>query len=199
MTAPLLNPNKTALLSMDLQAGIVSIYTKGDQTDFLARVSSVLDWARSNKLHVIHVRVAFRPGLPEVSARNTFFATIKQSAQHQKLFEGPTGEIHPAVSPQPDEVVIIKHRVSAFRGTDLDMILRANEIDTLILMGIAISGVVLSTAIEASDNDYRIIVVSDCCADLDPELHSCLLEKFFPQRATVLKAADLINKTMSDK
>jgi nicotinamidase-related amidase len=192
MTAPQLNQARIAVLSLDLQAGIVSIYTKDDKENFLARVSSVLEWARSNKFPVIHVRIGFRPGLPEVSARNPLMASIKESSQHQQLFQGPTGEIHPAVSPLAEEIIVVKHRVSAFFGTDLDMILRANEIDTLVLMGIATSGVVLSTALEASDRDYRIFVVSDCCADLDPELHSALLEKFLPKRATVLKAADLI-------
>ena len=192
MTAPQLNQARIAVLSMDLQAGIVSIYTKDDKESFLVRVSSVLEWARSNKFTVIHVRIGFRPGLPEVSTRNPLMAAIKESSQHQQLFQGPTGEIHPTVSPLPEEIVVVKHRVSAFFGTDLDMILRANEIDTLILLGIATSGVVLSTALEASDREYRIFVVSDCCADLDPELHSALLEKFLPKRATVLKAADLI-------
>jgi nicotinamidase-related amidase len=189
---PQLDQARTAVLSLDLQAGIVSIYTKDDKENFLARVASVLVWARNNKFQVIHVRVGFRPGLPEVSTRNPFFAAIKESTQHQQLFQGSIGEIHPAIAPLPNEVVVVKHRVSAFFGTDLDMILRANEIDTLILMGIATSGVVLSTALDASDKDYRIFVVSDCCADLDPELHSCLIERFFPKRATVLKAADLI-------
>ncbi|MGH7440727.1 MAG: cysteine hydrolase family protein [Polyangiaceae bacterium] len=47
------------------------------------------------------------------------------------------------------------------RGTDLDMILRANGIDTLVLGGIATSGVVLSTVRHAADADYRLVVVAD--------------------------------------
>ena len=65
-----------------------------------------------------------------------------------------------------------KTRVRAFAGTDLDLLLRAHDIDTLVVFGIATSGVVLSTALTAFDLDYRIIVVRDCCADLDTELHS---------------------------
>lgn len=194
MAAAQINPARTAVLSMDLQAGIVSIYTKDDKENFLARVSSVLNWARTNKIQAIHVRVSFRPGLPEVSARNPMLASIKESTQHQQLFQGPIGEIHPAVSPLENEVVVVKHRISSFTGTDLDLILRANDIEALILMGIATSGVVLSTALHASDNDYRIFVVSDCCADLDSELHSIVLEKLLSKQATVLKAADLIGE-----
>jgi len=89
------------------------------------------------------------------------------------------------------EIVITKHRVSAFAGTDLGMILRANDIDTLILFGIATSGVVLSTLLEASDADFRLAVILDCCADLDADLHDCLIHRFFPSRAAVLSAHEL--------
>ncbi len=71
------------------------------------------------------------------------------------------------------------------------MILRAKEIDTLILFGIATSGVVLSTLLEASDADYRVLVVKDCCIDTDLHLHACLIEKLFPRRATMLSADEL--------
>ncbi len=55
----------------------------------------------------------------------------------------------------------MKHRVNAFFGTDLDMMLRAQCIDTLMLMGHATSGVILSTVGYGADADYRLIVVED--------------------------------------
>jgi nicotinamidase-related amidase len=184
-------PAHTALLSMDCQDGIVSIYTKGDKEAFLARVASTLGRARSAGIKVIHVQAGFRPGLPEVSSRNMLFAAIKSSEQHQKLFQGQLGGIPAAIAPKEGEIVIIKHRVSAFQGTDLGMILRANDIDTLVLFGIATSGVVLSTLLEASDADFRLAVIKDCCADLDPDLHDCLISRFFPTRAAMLSAHEL--------
>ena len=72
------------------------------------------------------------------------------------------------------------------------MILRAKEIDTLVLFGIATSGVVLSTVLDASDADYRVIVLRDCCADQDADLHACLLDKLFPRRGTVVTAEDFL-------
>ena len=182
--------SRAALLSMDLQSAIVSIYTQG-QDDFISRVAGVQSWARARKTPILHVRIAFRPGLPEVGSRNSLFAAIKKSPQWQKLFQGAAGEIHAAVAPQDGEVVITKHRISAFAGTDLEMILRANEIDTLILMGIATSGVVLATLLDGSDADYRVVVVKDCCADQDPEVHTCLTGKVFPRLAQVITAAEL--------
>jgi nicotinamidase-related amidase len=94
------------------------------------------------------------------------------------------------IAPKEGEIVITKHRISAFVGTDLAMILRANEIDTLVLFGLATSGVVLSTLVEAADQDFRLAVVKDCCADRDPALHDCLVNKFFPSRGTVLLARE---------
>jgi len=181
----------TAVLAMDCQAGIVAIYAKPVE-DFLARASSVLRAARGAGMAVIQVRVGFRPGLPEVSERNKFLARIKASPQHQKLFEGDVGAIHPALGPEPDDILVTKHRISAFTGTDLDVVLRAKDIDTLVLFGISTSGVVLSTLLQASDADYRLVVVADCCADLDSELHSALISRFFPSRAEVATAEEFV-------
>jgi nicotinamidase-related amidase len=191
-----IDATRTALLSMDLQTAIVSTYIK-DETEFLPRVGKLIDAARKKNLRVMHVQVGFRPGLPEVDSRNQLFGAIKKSPQWQQIFQGPAGAIHPDVAPYGDEVVVTKHRISAFVGTDLDMILRANGIGTLILLGIATSGVVLSTLLHASDADYNLMVVKDCCIDRDPEVHGCLIEKFFPQRATVVTADDLQNSLQS--
>ena len=141
---------------------------------------------------MIHIQVGFRPGLPEVSPRNALFGAIRNSERHQQLFQGEAGAIHPALGPEPGDIAITKHRVSAFTGTDLDMILRAQEIDTLVLWGIATSGVVLSTLLEASDADYRLIVLRDCCADQDAEVHACLLDKVCPRRAAVATAEEFL-------
>ncbi len=181
----------TALLAMDCQAGIVSIYAQ-PQEEFLGRATSVLAAARRAGVKVIHVQVGFRPGLPEVSGNNKLFAALKANPQHQQLFQGPAGAIHPALGPEPADIVVTKHRVSAFTGTDLEMLLRAGEIDTLVMFGIATSGVVLSTLLDAFDFDFRVLVIADCCADRDAELHSTLLGKLFPARGEVLTAADFV-------
>lgn len=183
---------RTAVLSMDCQAAIVSIYAKDDKDAFLTRAASILNHARAKGMTIIHVKVGFRPGLPEVSSRNFLFGAVKSSAQHQKLFQEPLGAIPSVIAPKEGEIVITKHRISAFTGTDLGMILRANDIDTLVLFGIATSGVVLSTLLEAADADFRLMVIQDCCADLDSQLHDCLINRLFPARASVISAREFI-------
>ena len=187
-----IHPAHTAVLSMDCQAGIISIYTKDSKDAFLARAASVLNHARAARMTVIHIQVGFRPGLPEISSRNALFSAVKSSEQHQQLFREPLGAIPAIIAPKEGDIVITKHRISAFPGTDLDMILRANDIDTLVLFGIATSGVVLSTLLEAVDADFRVAIIKDCCADLDSQLHDCLVERFFPSRGAVFSAEEFI-------
>jgi nicotinamidase-related amidase len=187
-----IDPAHTAVLGMDCQAGIVPIYTREGKEAFLDRVARVLNHARATGMTIIHVQVGFRPGLPEISTRNALFGAIKSSEQHQQLFREPHGRIPDTIAPQDNEIVITKRRISAFAGTDLAMILRANDIDTLVLYGIATSGVVLSTLTEAADADYRLAVIGDCCADLDSALHDCLIQRFFPMRGSVFSAEGFI-------
>jgi nicotinamidase-related amidase len=182
---------RSAVLGMDCQAGIVSIYGKY-QEGLIDRAAKVLERARALAMPVIHIQVGFRPGLPEISARNQLFAALRNSSEHQKLFEGAAAAVHPDLGPRGEDIVITKDRVSAFRGTDLEMILRAKEIETLILFGIATSGVVLSTVLEAADLDFRVAVIKDCCADMDVELHACLADRFFPKRGAVISADEFL-------
>lgn len=182
----------TALLALDCQAGVISVYAK-PANDFTARASNVLNAARSAGLTVIQVQVGFRPGLPEVSNRNKLLGAIKASKPHQDFFQGASGAIHPALGPAPGDILIVKHRISAFAGTDLEMILRARDIHTLVIFGIATSGVVLSTLLQAGDSDYRLVLIGDCCADLDQELHSALMNRLFPSLAEVVSTVELLN------
>lgn len=176
-----------ALLVMDAQRGIVERY--GNNTELLGRISTAIKAARAASIPVIYVHVQFREGYPEVSPRNKSFSTAKQSGN--SMVEGTSAtEIHPAVAPQAGEIIVAKRRVSAFAGSDLDVVLRSQGIDTLILTGIATSGVVLSTLRYAADQDYRLTVLSDCCADSDEEVHRVLTEKVFPRQATVLTVAE---------
>jgi nicotinamidase-related amidase len=185
------DPTHSAVLSLDYQNGIVAVYAKDDA--LIPRVAGVLRQARKVGLPIVHVKVGFRQNVPEASPRNMFLSAVKASLPHQRFFQDESGAIHPGIGPEENDLVITKSRVSAFAGTDLNLLLRANDIDTLILFGIATSGVVLSTVLEAADMDYRLFVVKDCCADLDPDLHTCLVEKVFPRQATVVSADGFLN------
>jgi nicotinamidase-related amidase len=187
--ALVLDPARTALLVMDVQNDVVGNHAS-DPGPLVARLEHLVAAARRRGVRVMFVVVGFRPGYPEASPRNQAFAAIKQS---RRLVLGTPGfAIHPSLAPRDDEVVVVKHRVSAFAGTELEVVLRSAGIDTLILSGIATSGVVLSTLRQAADMDYRCVVVSDGCSDRDPEVHRVLVERLFPRQARVADTSELI-------
>jgi nicotinamidase-related amidase len=174
---------RTALLIMDIQAGTVGRVS--DSKSLLQTLGEAIKAARTAQIPVIYVVVGFRKGLPEIgpATTNKSFGALKSAGWPG--IEEPV-EIDPAVAPQSGDMVVTKRRVSAFAGSDLEVILRGHKIEHLVLAGIATSGVVLSTVREAADKDYRLSVLSDGCADLDPEVHSVLVNKVFPRQADVL-------------
>jgi nicotinamidase-related amidase len=147
-----------------------------------------VETARRAGIRVIYVVVGFRAGHPEVSERNKSFAAIAGTG---RFADGdPGAAIHPAVAPAPGDIIVTKRRVSAFTGSDLEVVLRAAGIDHLVLTGIATSGVVLSTLRQAADLDYRLTVLADGCLDADPEVHRVLTDKVYPRQADVLRIAE---------
>ena len=184
-----IEPSRTAVLVMDFQAEIVSML--GDKAAaVLERAAAVVAAARKAKLPILHVVVGFRPGYPEVSPRNASFAGLSKSGRF--VTTTPGSDIVAAVKPEEGDVVILKHRVGAFSGTDLDMVLRAKGVERLILFGLSTSGVTLSTVRYGADADYQLVVVKDCCADGDDEVHRVLTEKVFVRQATVVTAGEVI-------
>jgi nicotinamidase-related amidase len=99
-------------------------------------------------------------------------------------------EPHPRLVRGNGEAVVTKKRVSAFAGSDLELVLRSHEVTGLVLAGIATSGVVLSTVREAADQDYEITVLEDLCLDGDEEVHRVLTHKVFPRQADVMTSSD---------
>ncbi|MEV6971545.1 cysteine hydrolase [Hamadaea sp. NPDC051192] len=177
---------RTALLVMDVQAGIVGRIA---DVTYLDRLTPAVAAARAVGVPVVYVVVGFRPGHPEISANNKSFGALASGVFTP---DDPTAAIHEAVAPRPGEVIVTKKRVSAFAGSDLELVLRAQGVGHLVLTGIATSGVVLSTLRQAADLDYRLTVLEDACADADPEVHRVLTTKVFPRQAEVTSVADWV-------
>jgi nicotinamidase-related amidase len=175
-----------ALLLMDVQNGIIE--RVGADDGYLDRVVATQERAEQGGLLVVLVRVAFGAGYPEISARNKSFAAAKAGAA--MVIGNPAVEPHARLLRDRGEVVVTKKRVSAFAGSDLELILRSHEVTHLILGGISTSGVVLSTVREAADRDYELTVLEDLCLDGDEEVHRVLTRKVFPRQAAVMSAAD---------
>ena len=184
------NKNNTALLVMDMQTAFFNMVPEA--TAVVANVAKAIAQARSQNIPVIYVVVGFRKGMPEISDNNKGFTMARQRFANIDIAE--LTKIHPDVAPYDNEVIVTKRRVSAFSGSDLEVILRAFNIQHIILTGVATSGVVLSTVREASDKDYRITVLADGCGDRETEVHQVLMTKVFPRQADVLTVDEWIKQ-----
>ena len=185
-----LNKSTTALLIADFYADMMSSIPHAVERGVVEKTQALQQAARDAGILVCYSATVFRPGYPEISDRNKTFSQRKASGQ--PAVSDPVQIIHEAVRPTEGEIVAGKHRVNALYGTDLDMSLRANNIDTLVILGYATSGVVLSTTRYAADSDYRLFIVEDCCSDQDPEVHDFLTQRIFPRQADVVGSEEII-------
>ena len=159
--------SKTVILVMDYQKRQLSAFSEEFQNEIIIRANKVLAKARHEGILVINVEV-------------------------QRGERTPETEIHPMMTPPPGEPLLTKHRTGPFSTTNLDELLKKQGIETLVLMGISTSGCVLTTVRWAADIDYKLIVLSDCCADRDEEVHRVLMEKVFPRQASVIISQEFL-------
>jgi nicotinamidase-related amidase len=183
------NTKNTALLIMDMQSAILRNLL--DSAQIISNAAKAIAYARSSKIPVIYVRVGFRAGAPEINKNNKAFSSYNMEKWTSANMED-WKKIHLDLAPIADEIIVTKRRLSAFTGSDLEVVLRAMDIKHIILAGVSTSGVVLSTLREAADKDYRITVLSDCCADRDEEVHRVLITKIFPRHTDVLAVDEWI-------
>ena len=121
-----LDQGKTALPMADFHTDSMGENLIVRERQTFERAKEVLDAARdAGDPGVAYILVNFRPGFPEISDLNKTFSARKASGQSPG--PDPLALIHPRVTPRQDEPVVVKHRVSAFFGTDLDVILRSQN------------------------------------------------------------------------
>ena len=185
-----LDKQHTGLLIADFYAEQMGKLPHSVNRGCLEKTLALQKAARAAGILICYSATVFRAGYIEISDRNKSFSERKRSGQ--PAIGDPLAVIHPAIKPTANEPVIAKHRVNAMYGTDLTMILGANNIDTLVMVGFATGGVILSTTRYAADSDYRLFIVEDCCADQDPAVHDFLCQKIFPRQADVVQSADII-------
>lgn len=179
-------PKHTALLVMHYQTDIMALFPSVAPA-LLSNTRKLCDAARAKGIRVYFAKFHFSPGYPEVSALNKNGQGVRQLG----LFV--EDGVSPELGRQPDESIIVAHRASVFYGTDLQVRLSAQGIDTLIMVGVASTGVMLSSIAHASDADYRLFTVKDCCYDPDQVVHDHLFATAFESRTTVLSLVDALS------
>lgn len=182
---PAIAPAQTALVVMHYQTDILGLFPSVAPA-LLANTCKLCGAARAKGVSVYFANLRFSPGYPEVSPLNKNGQGIKQLG----LFVDDRTSLE--LSQQASEPLIVAHRASVFFGTDLQARLIAQGVDSLIMVGIASTGVVLSSVAYASDADFRLYTVKDCCYDPDQVVHEHLFSTAFDSRTTVLSLADAL-------
>ncbi|WP_405775527.1 cysteine hydrolase family protein [Streptomyces sp. NBC_00859] len=170
--------SRAALLLMDLQGNHLSQMPDG----YLPHAVHALRMARAAGIPVIHIALQLRHGHTDAHPRNKIFGALPP---HLFTADDPGAAIHPDVAPAVGEIVVHKNRVSAFAGNNLRQILATQDIGHLVLAGVSTAGVVLSTALQAADLDFRVTVLSDACADPSRDLHDTLINELLTRRVEV--------------
>jgi len=187
---PHIDPSRAALLVMDYQNGIIGMIDNGDE--LLTIAQNLIRSFREHGGTIGYVRVAFADGdIENAPATSGMARNLTPERREFMHADHPATQIHESIAPQEGDIVVRKVRVGAFSTTDLHEQLQARGIDTLVLAGISTSGCVHSTVLDAFDRDYRVLVLSDACADRDADVHKFLLERVFPKRGEVIEVRQL--------
>jgi ureidoacrylate peracid hydrolase len=193
----------SALLIVDMQNDFVhpdgAAVRRSGEPDFaremVPRLVGFLGAARQVGLRVIHARTQHSPWSLTPGS-----STALKQQKAPIAFPGSWGaEFHAGLEPrssadwQPPahEFVVTKHRASAFIGTDLDMILRAQGIRRLFVAGVGTSTCVEATARDGAGLDYDVVVLSDCVACRELDRHEYSLRVMAATVGTVMSAAEI--------
>ena len=180
-----LNRAATAVVTIDMHRGHLdpSVATMPLPAEAAARVTeankTLIDKARSIGVPVIHVvtsyhdvsEIASNPWWERVAGTD---ATRSNVLAHQ-LPGSPGLEVMPGLVDAKDVIVYNKKRYDAFAATELDHVLRARGIRTLLLTGVNTNSCVLATTVSANAKDYAAVVVEDCVDTMDRSLHDAAL------------------------
>jgi len=178
-------PEHAALLVVDMQKDFCEpdgVFGKGGADTARIRkavpaIASLLDGARSAGAKRVFMRHTHEADLSNLSpARLSFYAMLYGGADPYHAIRGSWGhQVIDDLSPRPDETVIDKGRSSSFIGTSLDMVLRSNRIETVVITGMATHACVESTARDAGFFDYYVVLARDAVADYRDDLHEASL------------------------
>lgn len=180
-----LENKKTALILIDLQNGIISQKTEPESALYVLKYcKSLARKFREAKSNVIIVNVDFgKDGKfypkGEVSGN---------SIKHDEHISENWSQVSEGLI-EKDDIVITKHQWGAFTGTELDNILKSKGVDTIVLAGIATNFGVESTARQAWEFGYNVIVAEDCCSTtIDADAHHFSINKILPRISKVVRS-----------
>lgn len=165
--------DRCALLIVDMQNDFIAqgapIECKGGRA-IIPQILRIKEWAKLNGIPVIYTREAHR-------SQKTDFGLELVRNEPEHCVEGTPGiEIVEQLSPDKDDFIVVKRRYSAFYQTDFEILLKGLGRDALMIAGAATNVCVYATALDALQRDMPVVVLRDCCAGINGEMHEAFLK-----------------------
>jgi ureidoacrylate peracid hydrolase len=179
------DPRHAAVVVIDMQNDFCDPVKTPMSVPMLPRLKAFIDEARRAGVRIIRAQV--------LHDEATDSEVWNERPNHPAVLGTPGAEFHPDFGPEKDDFVLKKTRYSAFIRTSFEDDLHAMGIKTLIMTGIATNVCVESTARDAFQRDFRVVMVEDCCASMSEEAHEATMNTF--RRGwggLVYKAADIV-------
>jgi len=197
--AELAAPSRSAVLTMEIQRGVVGDLTAFPQlADAAARVgvvtntSRLLRGARARGVPVVHCTAEFRTDRAGSTVNCQLIAAMVRNPDHL-LVGSPATELCDGLGPEPSDLVCARlHGVSPFSGTSLDTWLRSLGVGTVVATGVSVNLGVLGLAIEACNLGYQVVVPRDTVAGIPDEYADAVLDNTFPLITTLTTTDDLL-------
>ncbi|MEZ5322637.1 MAG: isochorismatase family protein [Microthrixaceae bacterium] len=198
MSAALVEPSTTAVVTMECQRGVVGDLAGfpelGDavrRTGMLDRAAALLDAARAAGVFVVHATAVFRED--RVGSSSNAPLLRRAASMPGQLLEGsPAAELAPELGfTASDAVSPRRHGVSPFSGTDLDAILRSRGVRTVVGIGASLNVGVMGLAIEAVNLGYEVVLPTDAVVAVPPEAAADLLAVSLRALCTVSNVDEL--------
>lgn len=139
------------------------------ERNVIAQANRALALAQQKGWLRILVKVGFAAGYVDQPKHSRMFGQAHKFGAI--ALDQPGTAFHSELTAELGELVIVKPRISAFYGTNLDAALRARRIERLIICGVSTTWAVQSTARDAHDRDYQVLLLEEACAAATPEEH----------------------------
>jgi len=175
--------NKPTLIVIDMINEFLDRWPADARKRLLGSTLELLTMMRSRELQVIWVRQEFEEDLSDA------FLEMRQKGIRSAIKGTPGCEIVPELKPADSDRVIVKKRYSAFFRTDLDRMLAESRPDALILAGVNTHACIRTTAIDAYQRDWPVILALDCIDSYDKEHHEVSLRYMQGKIARVMTNA----------
>ena len=192
-------PAKTAILTMEIQRGVVGDLTAfpqlaaaADQVGVVANTARLLHAARALGAPVVHCTAEFRADRAGSTVNCQLIAAMVRNPAHLLVGTPPT-ELVRELGPDPSDLVCARlHGVSPFSGTSLDTWLRSLGVETVVATGVSVNLGVLGLVIEACNLGYQVVVPRDTVAGIPAAYADSVLDNTFPLIATLTTTDDLL-------